>query len=335
MFMHRFSSQPAETLLSDPTTFAVVTFNGCCEVSIPGLIHSGIEALPESESVEVWQIPGAEVQREQRGDCYITKTQDVLCAAVCASATECLDIKQAAYRSYMQLIDIMAETAYPYPLRFWNYLPHINRGAGDREYYKVFCEGRLNAFSQSGYLNEQFPAASALGHGGDAAVFYVFASKQPAKHFENPTQEKAYHYPRQYGKSRPSFARATALSPQRESTLFISGTAAIVGHESIHCGATQAQVETTLDNIRTLLAHSGRHISALQSFKVYLRDAAALTQVKNIVQSQFPKVATLYTRADICRDNLLVEIEAHCESGASAGKQEPLIRTKTQTLRLQ
>ena len=313
MFNHRFSNQPCDTLLTKPDVFAVFTFNGRCEPSTPGVIHTGITALPEQGAVEVWEIPGAKVTRAQHGPCHISKTDDFLCAATWANAKDCLDINQATERCYNALIAAMRETGYPHPIRFWNYIPEINRGEGDLEEYKKFCEGRLRAFNSQGYATQQFPAASGLGHSGDKAVFFVFASRQPGTHYENPSQEKAYCYPREYGKSRPSFARATAI-PQPASTLFVSGTAAIIGHQTIHLGETQQQVEATLDNIRTLLAHTHRKVSSLQSLKVYLRDPTALAAVKNIVQSQFPDVATLYTRADICRANLLVEIEAHCQA---------------------
>ena len=64
--------------------------------------------------------------------------------------------------------------------------PHINRGEGDSECYRLFCLGRHGAFRNHGYLPEQFSAASAVGSSSGSLVAYLLASAEPGRHFENP-----------------------------------------------------------------------------------------------------------------------------------------------------
>ena len=71
-----------------------------------------------------------------------------------------------------------------------------------------------------------------------------------ASPLENPRQVPAYRYSRRYGLRPPCFARATKF----ESTLFIGGTASIIGEDSRHAAAIVAQTEETLSNLRALIA---------------------------------------------------------------------------------
>jgi chorismate lyase/3-hydroxybenzoate synthase len=193
-------------------------------------------------------------------------------------------------------------------------MPKINLGEGDQEEYKKFCSGRLRAFSQLDLSQQQFPAASALGihHSDNAAqgaVIYLLATRTPGQHHENPRQQPAYQYPRQYGPSSPSFARATSLPLQSQCPIFISGTASIIGHDTKACGNLQEQLEITLDNIRFLLASIDPQASAPSAIRVYLRHAEDLLATQTYLYQQFAPADINIVHADICRANLLVEIE--------------------------
>src|SRR5213082_3849534 len=61
-----------------------------------------------------------------------------------------------------------------------------------------------------------------------------------------------------YGSHSPLFSRATLLRQSGGLALFISGTASIVGHTSLHVGDTVAQTRETLANIEALRAEIGR-----------------------------------------------------------------------------
>jgi chorismate lyase/3-hydroxybenzoate synthase len=100
--------------------------------------------------------------------------------------------------------------------------------------------------------------------------------------------------------------------------LFVSGTASIVGHASAHPGDAVAQLDETLANLEALLdrARAAGHEGAarLRSgslLKVYVRagvDAAAVE--RRLRECLGSDLGLLILEADICRSDLLVEIEA-------------------------
>ncbi|MCK7496072.1 MAG: hypothetical protein MZW92_37815 [Comamonadaceae bacterium] len=99
-------------------------------------------------------------------------------------------------------------------------------------------------------------------------------------------------------------------------TLFISGTASIVGHETVHVGDAAKQLEETLANIDALSEQAARHGMpqsgpARQLFlKAYLRHAEHFPAVQARLRQAFgPQARIVCLRADICRADLLLEIE--------------------------
>jgi len=100
-----------------------------------------------------------------------------------------------------------------------------------------------------------------------------------------------------------------------EHKLFISGTASIVGHETLHAGDIAKQTRETLANIRALLeqasAAAGGNPRPL--LKVYLKHPEHLALVRAQITEEFGAgVQAIYLQADICRSDLLLEIEGVC-----------------------
>jgi chorismate lyase / 3-hydroxybenzoate synthase len=138
---------------------------------------------------------------------------------------------------------------------------------------------------------------------------------------ENPRQVSAYDYPREYGTHSPAFSRATLLRQSGSVTLFISGTASIVGHRSLHVDDTAAQTRETLANIQALLAEANgvapgaRFTLEALACKVYVRRPGDLPVIQTELAAALgPEARILYLQADICRQDLLVEIEATATS---------------------
>ncbi len=122
------------------------------------------------------------------------------------------------------------------------------------------------------------PAACALGSpAGSPLSIYFLAARRPPKMIENPRQTSAYHYPPKFGRHRPIFSRACVWGEPGSGQLFVSGTASIVGHETIHRGDVVAQTRETMVNIGALLEEanrvvgSGRYSVAGLKLKVYVR----------------------------------------------------------------
>jgi hypothetical protein len=205
--------------------------------------------------------------------------------------------------------------------RIWNYVPAINEpGPAGLENYRVFCQGRSLAFEQhygSGF-KAWLPAASAVGTQSAALTVAFAACTVAPRHVENPLQVPAYDYPDEYGPRVPSFARATVVPGPKGGTVFISGTAAIRGHEAVAPDDLRQQLECTLENLGEISSvcelgpDLDRGGSSMRHFKVYLRHAADQPLIAALLQERLLKSAdhVSYLQADLCRASLLIEIEA-------------------------
>lgn len=314
MYLHYYTSKPADTLLDEPGVLAIIQYNcDCAPSDTPGIIPTGLETLAGHKS-EVIKVEG-EIQRGQTGRCQWSTNGELLCSSIWISNKECADINTATQKAYTALLGHQREAGFSSPIRIWNFIPNINIGPGDQEEYKKFCTGRLKAFSEAGLCAESFPAASALGHHANGAVIYALASRFPGQNHENPRQEKAYRYPREHGPTSPSFARATSVRIGREKWVFVSGTASILGHETKATGDIHDQIRITVENIDVLVTHIDNKPGKLTAIRVYLRYANHLEVVKRFITPRYPDSEITYTLADICRANLLVEIEAAFKAG--------------------
>src|SRR6185437_3381010 len=131
---------------------------------------------------------------------------------------------------------------------------------------------------------------------------------------ENPRQVSAYSYPPIYGPRSPSFSRASIHMLNEAETLFVSGTASIVGHKTRHEGDLDGQVAVTIENLRAVIGAAERSASGPLgdhwAFKVYLHDSGYRDTVDRAIEAAFgPGTQRLYLRGDMCRAELLVEIE--------------------------
>jgi chorismate lyase/3-hydroxybenzoate synthase len=263
---------------------------------------------------------------------------DYLFSTLAIDAT--MPLAAATREAYAGLLQRVHAAGFPHLVRIWNYLPDINGGGeGDAEHYRQFCLGRFEAFTQVGRA-PSYPAASALGlHGGSARVA-VLAARIPAVPVENPKQVSAFRYPRQYGPASPSFSRASMLATAAGKLLLVSGTAAITGHESMHIGDAAAQLRASIANIGIVVAAAegprnvfGATPDAMAAdemvademaadaapmpappqaqFRVYLRSAQDLPAVRAaFAESVRIPCSVEWLQADVCRRELLVEVEA-------------------------
>ena len=233
---------------------------------------------------------------------------------------EAAALREATDTAYRTLFDALRGARHPHLIRVWNYLPDINRHADGDERYRHFNAARRAAFERAGRAStETAPAATAVGcAAGKPLTVFFLAGAAPPIMIENPRQVSAYHYPPQYGRESPLFSRACLLRAAGEAHLFISGTASIVGHRTLHPGDVAAQAREALVNLSILVEEAGRRraqgepqIDGLR-LKVYLRRVADLESVRaEIGRHPLSVESIVYLEADICREDLLVEIEAY------------------------
>jgi len=313
------SDQPVDELLALPETLMVLPYTSgsrqSCAPSQPGIIHSGLTLLgTETALNEVWSTKADVIDRGIDGNCHWSMTNSILAAAIWLTPEDCQNLESTSESAYFELLSLIKNKGYPHPFRFWNYIPDINLGEGNKEHYKLFCTGRLKAFRAIGIPDDQFPSASALGHHSEGAVIYVLAAKVTGRHHNNALQVNAYQYPREYGLSSPSFSRATCINLDKQDLFFVSGTASILGHKTTCHGDLSGQLNTTINNIKHLLENKDKtnNHAQLKTMKVYLRHASDFIAAHQQLQEAFPDTLMMFTLADICRDNLMVEVECFC-----------------------
>lgn len=219
------------------------------------------------------------------------------------AATETKPLEELSREHYTRMIEHVRASGHPYFLRMWNFVGGINE-IEERERYQLFCAGRHDAFVNAGYHHDvDLPSASAVGMPGRGLITYFLASNEAGVQVENPRQVAAYDYPPQYGPKSPSFSRATVW----RDTVFVSGTSSVVGHRTVHAGDVNAQLDETLRNIEVVLAQTGRTLSSVIAAKTYVRNASDYARIAERLADVLP--VNLYLEADICRKDLLLEIE--------------------------
>ena len=296
-------------VLAEPGTLAAFGFGAGAPLhDDPRYLGVPLEGLDAPAPLEVWQVDGP-ITAGRDGELRWAEGQGWLFAAIELDESLHGGPRDTAELAYRRLREFLGQRRARHVQRIWNYLGAINQGKGDAERYKLFCEGRAAGMGQ--FFSEGFPAATAIGHHADThrLQVYLLACDVPGVRVENPRQVSAWRYPRQYGRTPPSFARAMALPGQ--DVLAISGTAAVVGHSSAHEDDLDAQLGETLANLETLLAHAGMPagFDTHSPLKAYVRRSLDAPRVLAFLASHLPGVPVLLLHGDVCRRELLVEID--------------------------
>ncbi|HVQ33167.1 MAG TPA: pteridine-dependent deoxygenase [Lysobacter sp.] len=227
-----------------------------------------------------------------------------------------LGLEGASAFAYSRLLGWVRQRGFPHLLRSWNYLDAITEGDNDGERYRRFCVGRATGLGEVAVGT--LPAATAIGRRDGVRTLQVYwlAARAPGMPVENPRQVSAYRYPRQYGPQPPSFARAM-LPPSHDMPLLLSGTASVVGHESMHHDCVESQLVETFANFESLLVAAraqrpdlATRFGAPSRLKVYVRDADAMPRIAQALATHLdPTVPRVLLHAAICRRELRVEID--------------------------
>ncbi len=270
-----------------------------------------LAVVGDTAATEVWRVDG-EVRQGHDDDLAWAEGGGYLMLSLRADeAAHGNDPGAAAEYAYRRLLAAMAARGHRHWLRAWNYLADINDGDGDDERYRHFSRGRAQGLGE--LPAARYPAATAIGHHRRDAglVVYTLSALRPGKPLENPRQVSAWRYPRQYGPVPPSFARAMLLD-ESAGHLLISGTASVVGHDTLHDSADR-QLRETLHNLETLLATAGFRGSLADSahwLKLYLRHGDDLATLLPLLDAAgITRHRLLCLHGDICRRDLLVEID--------------------------
>ncbi len=236
----------------------------------------------------------------------------------CAATDDTSPLQAASQLVYERVFKLLRAQGTPHLWRVLNYLADINGESHGLERYRQFNQGQYTAFVRAQRdTGGQVPAACAIGVAAGPLSVAFLAGTSPLVPLENPRQVSAWNCPARYGPRAPTFSRAALACPRGQEVLFVSGTASIVGHETLHAGDVAAQCLETVLNIEGMVreanrvARSGRP-SSLEglSHRVYVRHASDADAVQRALAPLLGGAPVVCVQSDICRDDLLVEIES-------------------------
>jgi chorismate lyase/3-hydroxybenzoate synthase len=322
--MHRRPVEYASAELAglDPDVLGAVVFGEFAGGADPRILRVRLAVPGGGGVVELWRGSGP-VERGAEGPIRYAHDGNLLFGILELDERQYDGIQAAAQAAYEAIEQFHRRRDQRHLLRMWNYIGDINRGSGDEERYKQFCLGRSRGFAN--IPERAFPAATAVGRRDGLPLLQLcwLAGRRAGQPVENPRQVEAYHYPRQYGPAPPSFCRAINVPGGQ---LMVSGTASIVGSDSVHGGDLRAQLDETALNLRRVLEAAAADARAPARaelppgtiIKAYFRDrAAAPPAAARLEEILGGNVRVLALEADICRSELLVEIECVCDYPAT------------------
>ncbi len=242
-----------------------------------------------------------------------------------AVAFDAQRFEQACHDAYLDLKKRLTEPRPWHPIRLWNFIPKILSPLGSLEHrYMVFNAGRYRAFHRWHDAGmEKVATASGVGHFGRDLMVHCLAADRAGKAVENPRQTPSYRYSKRFGPLPPCFARATRFSKKADDSspwLLVGGTASVRGEDSIYVDDLERQLDETLRNLASVVREGfccpapdscpTKALRTFQSLRVYYVDDRDLEQIASTLDQRLPaSVAVEYQRADLCRPDLLVEIE--------------------------
>lgn len=268
---------------------------------------------------EIW-LSGSATTFEQVGNIRFVRDGETVFGYI--SLPESLDenLEELTWSAYVEVLQFVRSLGCHHLWRLWNYFRDINELASGLERYRAFNIGRQRAYDSAyDLLAGGMPAASAIGvRKGGLSVAFISGTQEPQL-IENPRQISAFKYPEYYGPRSPSFSRAGLIDAGGSKLLLVSGTASIVGHESLHADNPLAQTLTSLENIQLVVAEAEKRATSRFSlqdmfYRVYVRNERDYLSVQKgfsefFAGSSIP-LNLHYVLGDICRSDLLVEIEA-------------------------
>lgn len=220
-------------------------------------------------------------------------------------------------------------------VRQWNYIEDI---VGEKvldgktmQNYQQLNDVRELFYRKYNFING-YPSATGIGMNTGGAIFEFIASSQRDGiiSITNLEQVEAYKYSQRIlvgeaisqlnVKATPKFERAKLVTANEAKELYISGTAAIKGEETLAIGDVVKQLDIIVDNINKLIDEENLKKQGIiikgameySSLRIYIKDRAYAEEIETAISKYYPCVKALIVVADVCRRDLLIEIEGMC-----------------------
>ncbi len=247
-------------------------------------------------------------------------------------------VKEDAERAFNGVVAVLEQEGMNLDnvVRQWNYVGQILKieklNGCIYQNYQLFNEVR-NQYYQRYRTKKEYPAATGIGkaYRGVSIDFCAVVENQHVRAYSinNDKQITPYAYAQNIlvgessngtkVKQAPQFERAKLVVTPQANALFISGTASIIGEETIGIGDHEKQTEITIQHLNALqrdrnLKEYFRSVELSNKeyvyLRVYVKNIDDMTKVKKLCKAFFDEsVPMAFVLADVCRDNLLLEIE--------------------------
>ncbi|MCX7824799.1 MAG: dioxygenase [Verrucomicrobiae bacterium] len=289
-------------------------------------------------AIEAWAIGGDSVRFERPDPNVLQVTYDDLTWTYCGGINP-RNLTGGVYAQSLDAFEQMksrlarAGVAFDHVMRTWLVLGGITELEGKLERYMELNRARTDFYQDMqfgshhvmpGVKKNVYPASTGIGMNGLNLAVSCMALDTPRKDvfllpLENPQQTPVYYYEACYSPKSPKFVRAMAGLIGDYVTIWVSGTASIVQSKTLHVGDARKQTEQTIDNIECLIAPdnlaqhgapgAGAKLSDLAKVRVYVKRPEDYAVCREVCERRFGNVPAVYIIADVCRSDLLVEIE--------------------------
>ena len=227
------------------------------------------------------------------------------------------DIYAQSKEIFRQMKDVLDEEGFGIDsiVRQWNYIEQITAQESDgQQHYQMFNNARSEFYSST-LWKDGYPAATGIGStcGGVLVDFDAVMLQSDVCRItpiDNKLQVAAHAYSEQVletahqKKATPKFERAKSMTFDDRRIVYISGTAAIRGEESLIGVGLERQLHITMENIAQLIGEA-----QLKMLRVYLKEKSFFEEAYRLLEAYQLNIPISYMWADVCRDELLIEIE--------------------------
>ena len=290
--------------------------------------------------LELWAVggPGATVRRiaTQLVTVELDGIRWIHCTGVRGEVNGANDPYAEALSAFERMEEqlALAGAGFDDVVRTWIYVNQITSGPKNRQRYQELNRARTDFFGRRHLcVNNRapwapsviYPASTGIGTSGHEIVMSCMALESNRHDvfvmpMENPLQTAAYEYRPNYSPQSPKFSRAMAVVQGSFVTTLVSGTASIVNARTCHIGDIVRQTEQTIENIERLIGPenfarhgmpgTGASLKDIAKLRVWVKRPEDYEPCRQVCERLLPQVPALYLEADVCRPDLLVEIEA-------------------------
>ena len=195
---------------------------------------------------------------------------------------------------------------FTHTVRTWLYLDEL------LSWYDSFNAVRTRFFEAEGVFDAMVPASTGIGAANPegaaiiADLLAVYPKSEAVKIFPvaSPLQGSAMEY-------RSSFSRAVEVALPTHRSLYVSGTASIDREgRSVHLGDAEKQIDLTMAVIHEILTSRGMDWNDVSRGIAYFKNHEDVALFKSYCLKQgIERFPLSISHADVCRDDLLFELE--------------------------